>query len=140
MLVAVIGVSAAAVAVLVLRRGTTLVPARPSPAGRPAELDGAVRHRSAPAAGNRAAVIRAYAGMEETLEEAHDLPRSSWEAPGEYLARAAPVLGRRGASARALTGLYQEARFSKHEVADAMRLEADAALADIRRAPGEDLP
>ena len=79
----------------------------------------------------RAAVIRAYLRMEAVLSHA-DLPRRASEAPREYLARAAQLLGSDAASAERLTGLFEEARFSSHEIRASMRDDALAALARLR--------
>lgn len=79
----------------------------------------------------RRAVIKAYARLEAILA-AHGLPRREAEAPYEYLSRA---LGRVVASARGverLTGLYEEARFSRHAIEPSMRTEAIAALEATR--------
>jgi hypothetical protein len=79
----------------------------------------------------RAAVISAYLRMEAVLSHA-DLPRRASEAPREYLARAAQLLGSDAASAERLTGLFEEARFSSHEIRASMRDDALAALARLR--------
>jgi hypothetical protein len=85
----------------------------------------------------RAAVIRAYLRMEAVLSHA-DLPRRAFEAPREYLARAAHLLGSDAASAERLTGLFEEARFSSHEIRASMRDDALAALARLRAHVGVD--
>jgi hypothetical protein len=79
----------------------------------------------------RRAVIAAYAGMEQTLA-ASGLPRAPAEAPLEYLARALVELQVGEASAGRLTELFQRARFSRHEVGEAMKRDAIVALAAVR--------
>jgi Domain of unknown function (DUF4129) len=79
----------------------------------------------------RRAVIAAYAGMEQTLA-ANGLPRAPAEAPLEYLARALAELRVSEASAGRLTELFQRARFSRHEVGEAMKQDAIEALAAVR--------
>jgi hypothetical protein len=79
----------------------------------------------------RRAVIKAYARMEEILG-AHGLPRRAEEAPYEYLARALLAVDASAASAERLTGLYERARFSHHEIDATMREHAIGALTDVR--------
>ncbi|HEX6678902.1 MAG TPA: DUF4129 domain-containing protein, partial [Actinomycetes bacterium] len=79
----------------------------------------------------RRAVIAAYAGMEQTLA-ASGVPRAPAEAPLEYLARALVELRVSAAAADRLTELFQRARFSHHEVGEAMKREAIEALAAVR--------
>lgn len=78
----------------------------------------------------RRAVIAAYARMERVLA-AHGLPRRAAEAPLEYVGRAGAALEPPLALQR-LAELYEWARFSPHEVAEAMRGEALEALLAIR--------
>lgn len=79
----------------------------------------------------RRAVIRAYAGMERALA-ADGLPRGASETPLEYLERALEHLqASKGATAR-LTGLYEQAKFSRHVIDEPMRHDALAALTDLR--------
>lgn len=79
----------------------------------------------------RRAVIRAYAGMEHALA-ADGLPREAPETPLEYLERVLEhVQASKGATA-ALTGLYEQAKFSSHAIDEPMRREALAALTDLR--------
>jgi hypothetical protein len=85
----------------------------------------------------RRAVIAAYARMEQLLGR-EGLPRSRAEAPHEYVARVLGELAVSGSSIERLTGLYEEARFSEHEVGAGMKEDAIAAVEDIRdqlRAP-----
>ena len=85
----------------------------------------------------RKAVIAAYARMERALA-AHGLARARSETPLEYMARVLGGLaGSRDAVTR-LTSLFEQAKFSGHPLAPAMREEAIDALVtvrdDIRRA------
>jgi hypothetical protein len=79
----------------------------------------------------RKAVIAAYANMERALA-AHGLPRRGAEAPFEYLARILRELEVREDAVRALTQLFEYAKFSTHEIDTAMKEEAIAAFAAIR--------
>lgn len=79
----------------------------------------------------RRAVIRAYARMERTLA-AKGLPRGESEAPLEYLTRALDVVHASGHSIRALTQLFQRARFSHHEIDASMKEDAIGALSGLR--------
>lgn len=79
----------------------------------------------------RRAVIRAYARMEETLA-AKGLPRLETEAPFEYLTRVLDVVHASGHSVRALTQLFQRARFSTHEIDAHMKDDAIDALSGLR--------
>jgi DNA ligase D-like protein (predicted 3'-phosphoesterase) len=63
----------------------------------------------------RAAVIAAYARMEETLAE-RELGRRTPEAPREYLARVLRGQGMPERSLTTLTALFEEARFSLHPI------------------------
>jgi Domain of unknown function (DUF4129) len=79
----------------------------------------------------RAAVIRSYMRMEEVLAR-HQLLHRASEAPREYLARARTVLGASADRARSITELFEEARFSTHEVDEPMRQDAITALTALR--------
>jgi MFS family permease len=79
----------------------------------------------------RRAVIRAYAKMEDTLA-AKGLPRLETEAPFEYLARVLDIVQASGHSVRALTQLFQRARFSAHEIDAHMKDDAIDALSGLR--------
>lgn len=79
----------------------------------------------------RRAVIRAYARMEETMA-AKGLPRLQTEAPLEYLTRVLDVVQASGHSVRALTKLFQRARFSTHEIDADMKEDAIGALSGLR--------
>jgi len=75
----------------------------------------------------RRAVIGAYARMERTLA-AYGLPRYPAEAPFEYLERMLEDLAVSSVSIRRLTGLFERAKFSQHEVQPEMKDEAIDAL------------
>jgi hypothetical protein len=79
----------------------------------------------------RRAVIRAYVGMERSLAR-EGVARGPAETPGEYLARALATMEASGPAAQRLTGLFQRARFSQHQIPAGMKREALAALAAIR--------
>jgi hypothetical protein len=88
----------------------------------------------------RKAVIAAYALMERTLT-AHGLPRHRAETPMEYLGRILPALHVRESAVRTLTGLFEYAKFSRHEIDAAMKEDAIVALVavgdDVRREDAE---
>jgi hypothetical protein len=79
----------------------------------------------------RRAVIAAYARLERVLG-AYGLPRLSSETQEEYLARILGDLEVDTRSIRRLTDLFTQAKFSLHEVDDAMKAEAVAALVSVR--------
>jgi hypothetical protein len=79
----------------------------------------------------RRAIIAAYARMEDALAAA-GLARAAAEAPFEYLGRALQELETSAAAARRLTDLFERAKFSQHEPAEAMRDEAIEALIAVR--------
>jgi hypothetical protein len=79
----------------------------------------------------RAAIIAAYARMER-LFASSGLPRRPHEAPLEYLGRALGELRASGAALGRLTGLFQRAKFSAHDVDELMRSEAIEALTQVR--------
>ena len=79
----------------------------------------------------RAAIIAAYARMEQ-LFASSGLPRRPHEAPLEYLGRALGELRASGAALGRLTGLFQRAKFSSHDVDESMRTEAIEALTQVR--------
>jgi hypothetical protein len=84
----------------------------------------------------RAAVIEAYALMEQVLAE-EQLGRRRPEAPREYLGR---VLRERDIPERpltTLTALFEEARFSLHPIPDSARSRALSELEDARVAMAE---
>ena len=75
----------------------------------------------------RRAVIAAYARLEAVLA-AHGLPRKPAEAPMEYLGRMLAELSVSDRAARALTDLFERAKFSQHVVGAEMKDEAIDAL------------
>lgn len=79
----------------------------------------------------RRAVISAYARLERVLA-ARGLPRRSDETPDEYLARILRELDVDPRSVRRLTGLFERAKFSDHEVDSAMKEDAIGALEQTR--------
>ena len=79
----------------------------------------------------RRAVIAAYARLERVLA-AHGLPRKPAEAPLEYLGRMLAELSVTDKAARALTDLFERAKFSQHAVGVEMKAEAIAALETVR--------
>ena len=79
----------------------------------------------------RRAVIAAYARLERVLG-AYGLPRLTSETQEEYLARILGDLEVDTRSIRRLTDLFTQAKFSLHEVDDAMKEEAVAALVLVR--------
>jgi len=79
----------------------------------------------------REAVIRTYARMQAVLA-GQGLAHGSSEAPREYLARAVEMLGDKAERAHSLTELFEEARFSTHEIDEPMRQDAIAALDAMR--------
>ena len=79
----------------------------------------------------RRAVIAAYARMERVLAQ-HGQPRRRSEAPFEYLARVLLGLRVRAAAVRDLTELFERAKFSTHEIDQAMKERAIAALVSVR--------
>lgn len=79
----------------------------------------------------RRAVIAAYARMEGVLAR-HGLRRRPSETPVEYLRRILLDLTSRRDAVRRLTELFEEAKFSRHEIGESHKLEAIAALGEIR--------
>ena len=79
----------------------------------------------------RRAVIAAYARLERVLA-AHGLPRKPAEAPLEYLGRMLAQLSVSDRAARALTDLFERAKFSQHAVGAEMKDEAIDALQTVR--------
>jgi len=79
----------------------------------------------------RRAVIAAYARLERVLA-AHGLPRKPAEAPMEYLGRMLAELSVSDRAARALTDLFERAKFSQHAVGPEMKDEAIDALQTVR--------
>ena len=85
----------------------------------------------------RRAVIAAYARMEQLLG-AHGVPRRAAEAPLEYLARVLLELDVGEHAVRGLTSLFEEAKFSHHDVGPHRRDEAISALIAVRDSLRED--
>ncbi len=79
----------------------------------------------------RRAVIAAYARLERVLAS-HGLPRKPAEAPLEYLVRMLAELSVSDRAARALTDLFERAKFSQHAVGAEMKDEAIDALETVR--------
>ena len=79
----------------------------------------------------RRAVIAAYARMERALA-AHGIPRRRYEAPHEYLARVLDDLTHGGRGARKLTELFEQARFSTHDIDPSLKDEAIAAAESLQ--------
>jgi Domain of unknown function (DUF4129) len=85
----------------------------------------------------RRAVIAAYARMEGAF--AHSgLGRQTAEAPREYLARTLPAVGAGAGSVERLTALFEEAKFSTHDVDGGMKADAIDALVALREELGAD--
>jgi hypothetical protein len=79
----------------------------------------------------RKAVIAAYSRMERSLAS-FGLPRRPFEAPVEYLGRVLEELQSGSPSARRLTGLFERAKFSEHDIDEAMKEEAIDAVSTLR--------
>lgn len=79
----------------------------------------------------RRAVIAAYARMENVLAR-NGLQRRPSETPVEYLRRILLGLTARGDSVSRLTTLFEQAKFSRHEIDEPMKHDAIAALREIR--------
>jgi len=79
----------------------------------------------------RRAVIAAYARMEGVLAR-HGLRRTPSETPLEYLRRVLLGLTARGDAVQALTGLFEEAKFSGHRIDAGKKRDAIGALRTIR--------
>jgi hypothetical protein len=79
----------------------------------------------------RRAVIAAYARMERVLAR-HGLRRRPSETPLEYLRRILLGLTARADAVTRLTNLFEQAKFSLHEIDATMKGEAIGALKEIR--------
>jgi Domain of unknown function (DUF4129) len=79
----------------------------------------------------RRAVIAAYARMEAALAR-NGLRRRPSETPVEYLRRILLGLTTRGEAVSRLTALFEQAKFSRHEIDSAMKQDAIGALREIR--------
>ena len=83
----------------------------------------------------RAAVIAAYAAMEQTFA-AHDLGRRGAEAPREYLWRVLRASEAPADPAVTITDRFEEARFSTHPISEHARGRTLAALSSLRDSLG----
>jgi hypothetical protein len=81
----------------------------------------------------RRAIIAAYARMERSLASA-GLPRASHETATEYLQRILAAVSAPAGPLSQLTLLFQEAKFSHHELTAGQRARALGALSEIREA------
>ena len=81
----------------------------------------------------RAAVIEAYARMEQVLAE-RDLGRRAPEAPREYLTRVLREHGAPQQSLATITALFEEARFSHHPIPPSAPRRALGELENARAA------
>jgi Domain of unknown function (DUF4129) len=79
----------------------------------------------------RAAVIEAYARMENVLAE-RELGRRTPEAPREYLRRVMREQGMPQESLATLTALFEEARFSRHRIPESAPRRAASELEAAR--------
>jgi hypothetical protein len=79
----------------------------------------------------RRAVIAAYARMEGVLTR-HGLRRLPSETSLEYLRRVLIGLTARGEPVKRLTSLFEQAKFSRHEIDGSMKHDAIGALREIR--------
>jgi hypothetical protein len=79
----------------------------------------------------RRAVIAAYARMEGVLAR-HGTTRRLSETPLEFLARVLAELNARSNAVERLTDLFEQAKFSRHEIDVTMKREAIDALRAIR--------
>lgn len=87
----------------------------------------------------RRAVIACWLRLERAASEA-GTPRRSAETPGDLVTR---VLAEHRVGAgplQELSALYREARYSRHELDDGVRRQARAALDDVRRELGAEVP
>jgi len=133
MAAAVLMVAALVVAALWLRHRRRAGAAPHGRAAAPSPLADAVVAGTAAlgaTAGAREAIIACYAAMEASLAAAGS-PRRAADTPEELLSRAEGDGIIRTPAARRLTALFREARFSPHQLADAQRQAALAALGDI---------
>jgi Domain of unknown function (DUF4129) len=124
------------------RRRRDVRPAAPeAAAAQPSEEEAEAARRAVDAAltrlgdsaDPRAAVVEAYARMEQVLAE-RELGRRSPEAPREYLERVLRERGMPEQSLITLTALFEEARFSLHPIPESMPLRAAGELEKARRA------
>jgi hypothetical protein len=76
-------------------------------------------------------VIAAYARMEGVLAR-HGLRRRPSETPLEYLRRVLLELTARADAVARLTNLFEQAKFSRHDIDATMKRDAIGALREIR--------
>ena len=95
-----------------------------------AEIDGAIEDLEREPDPRRA-VIAAYARMERVLGR-HGLARRLSETPIEYLQRVLLGLTAKAGAVTRLTGLFERARFSAHEIGQTEKNDAITALREIR--------
>jgi hypothetical protein len=79
----------------------------------------------------RQVIIRAYARLERTFESG-GMDRRPEEAPQEYVGRVLGMIDIDPRAVRALTELYEEARYSTHRITEQLALDARAVLGTIR--------
>ena len=80
----------------------------------------------------RRAVIACYLSMLE-VGSRHNVERRQSETPTEYLRRMFELSGAAAVPARALTGLFERARYSGRPIDESMRSAAIAALDSLRQ-------
>ena len=129
-LLAIIVVALAVGIVLLLFRGERRVEESTERSGARAAVESAIGALGA-TSDARSAVIAAYAAMERSLAE-RGVTRSETEAPREYLHRVLTTASGAERDARALTELFEEARFSTHPIPDRLRELAASALSSLR--------
>jgi Domain of unknown function (DUF4129) len=79
----------------------------------------------------RRAVIAAYARMEGALAR-HGIPRKPSETPFEYLRRVLLDLRAPADAVQRLTGAFERAKFSRHEIDTGVKRTAIDALVEVR--------
>ncbi len=119
-----------AIALLSYVRGRASADEAPDVTGIIASVDAAISDLEL-GGDPRTVVIAAYTKMEISLAGA-GVPRRRHEAPFEYLERSLRRLEVDAEAIVALTGLFEEARFSTHVIGESMAAEAIAALREIR--------
>lgn len=102
-----------------------------------AAVDAAIDALDADHGDPRRAVIAAYAAMQRTFGE-RGIVRSPAEAPREFLGRTLVASRVTEQEARTLTGLFEEARYSHHQIPEHLRETALSTLRSLRgRLPAE---
>ncbi|MGZ4358381.1 MAG: DUF4129 domain-containing protein [Gaiellaceae bacterium] len=84
----------------------------------------------------RRAVVRAYVGMEQSLER-QGLPRRPSETPLEHLARSLAAVRVSSLAGERLIALFERARFSQHTIGLEMKQQAIEALVAVRDELGQ---